>query len=138
MPSYELLGAEKTWEELYRENLKKFGIPYEAAPIENGTITIKDTSVKDAVIETAKGTLDAAIKGALIPVEAAKQVIAVPIRIGGVVVGTVEKTIGAVGTAVTGVAETAKALPIVLVILGLGVGGYLIFAGRKGTKLTPF
>jgi hypothetical protein len=33
--------------------------------------------------------------------------------------------------------KLAKTLPWVLIILAVGVGGYLVFAGRKGTKLIP-
>lgn len=37
-----------------------------------------------------------------------------------------------------GVGKTAISLPTALTILAIGVGGYLIFAGKKGVKLTPF
>lgn len=43
-----------------------------------------------------------------------------------------------IGDIAAGAGGTAKKFPSVLVILSLGVAGYLIFAGRKGTKLTPF
>jgi hypothetical protein len=33
--------------------------------------------------------------------------------------------------------KIATGLTITLVLVGLGVAGYLIFAGRKGTKLVP-
>jgi len=36
-----------------------------------------------------------------------------------------------------GVGKTAISLPTALTILAIGVGGYLIFAGKKGVKLTP-
>lgn len=44
----------------------------------------------------------------------------------------------AVGDLFKGAGSTAKAAPTILMILALGVGAYLIFAGRKGVKLTPF
>lgn len=37
-----------------------------------------------------------------------------------------------------GIGGTAKAFPVVLLILAAGTAGYLILAGKKGTKLTPF
>jgi len=36
-----------------------------------------------------------------------------------------------------GVEKTTKTIPVVLFVLAAGVAGYLIFAGRKGTKLIP-
>jgi hypothetical protein len=41
------------------------------------------------------------------------------------------------GNIVGGAGDTAKSLPIVLIVLAAGVAGYLIFAGKKGVKLTP-
>jgi hypothetical protein len=43
----------------------------------------------------------------------------------------------AVGDIFHGAGDTAKATPTILIILALGVGAYLVFAGRKGVKLTP-
>ena len=37
-----------------------------------------------------------------------------------------------------GIGDSAKILPVILGILAVGVAGYLIYAGKKGTKLTPF
>jgi hypothetical protein len=39
---------------------------------------------------------------------------------------------------IKGAGETAEKLPWIMIILATGVMGYLIFAGRKGVKLTPF
>ena len=44
----------------------------------------------------------------------------------------------AAGDLFKGAGGTAKAAPTILIILALGVGAYLVFAGRKGVKLTPF
>jgi hypothetical protein len=44
----------------------------------------------------------------------------------------------ALGNVAKGAGDTANTLPVVIGILAVGVAGYLIFAGKKGTKLTPF
>lgn len=44
----------------------------------------------------------------------------------------------AVGNVTEGVGKGATAVPTVLLIIAAGVGGYLLLAGKKGTKLTPF
>jgi hypothetical protein len=53
-----------------------------------------------------------------------------PIRLPGAVVSSAEKVVSTLPSIV-------KTVPWVLLILAIGAGGYLIFAGRKGTKLTP-
>jgi len=49
-----------------------------------------------------------------------------------------KKLASGVGDLGEGAGKTALTLPLVLVILAAGVSGYLVFAGKKGTKLTPF
>jgi hypothetical protein len=41
------------------------------------------------------------------------------------------------GNLAKGAGDTGIALPWILGVLAVGVGGYLIFAGRKGVNLTP-
>jgi len=50
----------------------------------------------------------------------------------------IEQAAAASGDAFKGAGEAAKSLPTILLILSGGVVAYLIFAGRKGVKLTPF
>jgi len=54
------------------------------------------------------------------------------------VADSVKEVIDAIGKTAEGAPKLANSLPVVLIILAVGVGGYLVFAGRKGTKLTPF
>lgn len=54
------------------------------------------------------------------------------------VLDTTKKVLDATGDAAGGAASTVKALPLILGILAVGISGYLIFAGRKGTDLTKF
>lgn len=49
----------------------------------------------------------------------------------------VKQTADAVGDLFKGAGESAKSLPLILIILAGGVAAYLVFAGRKGVKLTP-
>lgn len=49
----------------------------------------------------------------------------------------VEKVLEAGESAASGIGETAKFLPVIIGLLAVGVTGYLIYAGRKGVKLTP-
>jgi hypothetical protein len=49
-----------------------------------------------------------------------------------------QKIASLIGGAGRAVLNTANTIPIVLGILAIGIAAYLIFAGRKGTKLTPF
>jgi len=44
----------------------------------------------------------------------------------------------ATGDLFEGAGATAKNLPLIVTILAAGVAAYLIFAGKKGVKLTPF
>jgi hypothetical protein len=57
------------------------------------------------------------------------KLITAPIRLPEAVFTSAQKT-------VTALPNVMKAVPWVLIILAVGVGGYLIFAGRKGTDLT--
>jgi hypothetical protein len=50
----------------------------------------------------------------------------------------VNNILNAAENAGKGIGDTAKSLPVIVGILAIGVAGYLIFAGKKGTKLTPF
>ena len=51
------------------------------------------------------------------------------------------KAVKATGNVLEGAGDTAKTasytVPLVLLVLAGGVAGYLIFAGKKGVKLTP-
>jgi hypothetical protein len=49
-----------------------------------------------------------------------------------------QKIAEGIGNTAEGAGEGAKKIPTVLIILSLGIAGYLIYAGKKGTKLTPF
>lgn len=109
------MGAEtagqKTWEELYRENLAKNGIPYEAAPLKNGVIEVKDVSILDKLAAAGTATGMAVV------------------QVGGKVFGSASDALEAVG-------KTAKTIPVVIFLLAAGVAGYLVLAGRKGVDLT--
>jgi hypothetical protein len=54
------------------------------------------------------------------------------------VAATTKKVFDAIGDTAGGAASTVKSLPLILGILAVGVAGYLIFAGKKGTDLTQF
>jgi hypothetical protein len=54
------------------------------------------------------------------------------------VLGTTKKILEGVGETAAGAGKTVKSLPLILGILAVGVAGYLIFAGKKGTDLTQF
>jgi len=54
------------------------------------------------------------------------------------VASTTKKILEGAGEAALGVGKTAKSLPLILGILAVGIAGYLIFAGKKGTDLTKF
>lgn len=54
------------------------------------------------------------------------------------VLSTTKKILEGLGSAAEGAGSTVKALPLILGILAVGVAGYLIFAGRKGTDLAGF
>lgn len=41
------------------------------------------------------------------------------------------------GQVSTTIGKTGSAIPIVLGVLAVGVAGYFLLAGKKGTKLTP-
>jgi hypothetical protein len=51
---------------------------------------------------------------------------------------TTQAILDAAGETAKGAASTVKALPLILGILAVGITGYLIFAGKKGTDLTKF
>jgi len=57
-----------------------------------------------------------------------------PVRILENVASSVQSVAKAPGAIVS---DLTKYLPWIVGILAVGVGGYLIFAGRKGVKLTP-
>lgn len=54
------------------------------------------------------------------------------------VLGTTKKILEGAGDTALGAGKTVKSLPLILGILAVGVAGYLIFAGKKGTDLTQF
>jgi hypothetical protein len=54
------------------------------------------------------------------------------------VLGTTKKVLDAAGDTALGAAKTVKTLPLILGILAVGIAGYLIFSGKKGTDLTKF
>jgi hypothetical protein len=66
------------------------------------------------------------------------QLVTAPIRVPAAVVTTARKALEATGKTVETVPGAAKTLPVVFIILAGGVAAYLVFAGKKGTKLTPF
>lgn len=119
MASFNVLGADtagdKTWEQLYRENLAKYGIPYDKAPLIDGVIEIKDVGVLDKLAAAGKATTMAVVK-----------------------VG--DKVFGSASDALEAVGRTAKTVPTILILLAVGVSGYLLLAGKKGvdfTKIIP-
>jgi len=65
---------------------------------------------------------------------AARHTIVQLVRAPGTILEAVADTAKGVGK---GAEKTAKALPWVLIILAAGVGAYLLYAGKKGTKLIP-
>lgn len=56
--------------------------------------------------------------------------------------GATKKAVDAAGNIIEDAPGTVKGiggvLPVVLIVLAGGVAAYLVFAGKKGTKLTPF
>ena len=54
------------------------------------------------------------------------------------VASTTRKVFEAIGDTAGGAASAVKSLPLILGILAVGVAGYLIFSGKKGTDLTQF
>jgi hypothetical protein len=54
------------------------------------------------------------------------------------VASTTRKVLNAIGGTAEGAASVVKSLPLVLGILAVGVAGYLIFSGKKGTDFTQF
>jgi len=66
------------------------------------------------------------------------KIVTAPVRIAESVIGAGEKAVTGAGEAVGAAPGIIKALPVILIILAGGVAAYLLFAGRKGTKLTPF
>lgn len=58
------------------------------------------------------------------------KVITAPIRLPGAIVSSATETVKSLPSIV-------KTVPTVLLLVAAGVAGYLIFAGRKGTKLIP-
>jgi len=101
-------GADSTpsFEDLYRIELQKRGIAYKDAPIINGSITLKNTWVKDHALAAGKAavmTLPALAKPF---VDASRKIL-----------------------------EKAPGLLDIVPILAIGVAAYLIFAGKSGVNL---
>jgi len=65
---------------------------------------------------------------------AARHTVIQLVRAPGTILEAVANTAKGAGE---GIQKTTKALPLVLIILAAGVGAYLLYAGKKGTKLIP-
>jgi len=65
---------------------------------------------------------------------ATKHTVGQLVRAPGTILEAVANTAKGAGE---GIQKTTKALPWVLIILAAGVGAYLLYAGKKGTKLIP-
>ena len=129
------VGAEtvgsKTWEELYRENLAKNGIPYEKAPLKNGVIQVKDVGILGRLAAIGKTV-------GVTPVKIIAGAGGAAVDLTKTTFNTVKDAVDALGDVAKGAAKTAGAIPTILIVLAVGIAGYLIFAGKKGTDLTKF
>jgi hypothetical protein len=56
------------------------------------------------------------------------------VRAPGEVAQSLSTTAKGVGA---GVSSTSKTIPIVLIIAGVGIAGYLLYMGKAGKKITP-
>jgi hypothetical protein len=63
------------------------------------------------------------------------KLITAPVQIPAAVVEAARKILEATGKTAETLPGTAKTIPIILIILAGGVAAYLVFAGKKGTKL---
>jgi hypothetical protein len=58
------------------------------------------------------------------------KLITAPVRVPSAVINATEKTVAQAP-------KIAGSVPLVLIILAVGIGGYLLLAGKQGVKLTP-
>lgn len=65
------------------------------------------------------------------------RIITAPVRLLEAAAESAIKTTGAFGKVADKAPGIAGTVPLILVILAGGVAAYLIFAGKKGTKLIP-
>jgi hypothetical protein len=66
------------------------------------------------------------------------RIITAPVRLVDSVTTALPKVVTAAGDTAKEAPSIAKKLPMVVIILAVGVGAYLLYAGKAGTKLTPF
>lgn len=75
------------------------------------------------------------------PLDDLKKIAVIARSTGGTILRTPQRLIKTATDTAEGVGKgaqsTAKILPVVLTVLAVGIGGYLVFAGRKGVKLIP-
>lgn len=66
------------------------------------------------------------------------RIITAPVRLVDSVATALPEIVTAAGDTAKEAPSIAKKLPMVVIILAVGVGAYLLYAGKAGTKLTPF